>query len=281
MISLLIATLFSAGFGLVVRDAQGRDRNLWAVGAINYVFAALFHLVRAVAAGSPAPTAPTWAIGVLGGIAYVGSYAVLVPTMQLRGVSITTAILRLSVIIPILVSMLVWGERPDTVQTVGGVMAIVALPLLAYRPSDANEGSMSKRDRWVAVIVFVGNGLCMLAIRGFRQVDLPGQESWFLAILFGTAAIVACLGWWRNRSGSRLLDVGHGVLLGICNAVGNLALVQALQHYDSVLVFPFQAAVGMVFTAIFARIAWRERITRTESVGMVTALIAVILINVA
>lgn len=281
MLSLLLATLFSAGFGLIVRDAQARRRDLWAVGATNYVFASLFHLVRALANGAPAPTPATLMVGFLGGLAYVGSYAVLVPMMRLRGVSITTAVLRLSVVIPIAIAMIVWGERPDAIQAAGGALALVALPLLAYRPSAGQAARLSRRDRWVALIVFVGNGLCMLSVRGFRQLDATREESWFLAALFGVAALIAGVAWWRQRARSSPADLGHGILLGLCNALGNLFLVLSLQRYSSMLVFPFQGAVGLVFTVLYARIAWGERITRTESIGMAAALVAVVLINVA
>ena len=64
MIPLLLSTLFSAAFGLVVRYAQRRNCNLLAVGAINYLTAALVHIALVwfteFAAGAPVLRSPSF-----------------------------------------------------------------------------------------------------------------------------------------------------------------------------------------------------------------------------
>ena len=103
MLALIVATLLSASFALVVRYAQGRNRNLWSVGAINYTFASLFHAVRFLAGGWGAPagtlaaaaSAPTLILGFLGGTVFISTYALLLVVIRSRGVSISTAVSRL------------------------------------------------------------------------------------------------------------------------------------------------------------------------------------------
>ena len=285
MLSLILATFFSANFGIIVRWAQGRRSNLWAVGAINYVCAALFHLARAFVAGPSALNTATILVGIGGGAAFVTAYGFLCAGMAKRGVSIATAILRLSVLLPIAVAVIFWDEDPQGWQAAGAALALVSLPLLAYRPPSPGE-VIDKRTIAQLIVLFVLNGFCMLAIRGYQQTGIRGQESFFLAFLFGTAAIGAIGAWmWQSRR-ARLCtitrrEIGPGVLLGLCNAVGNLTLVQALQSLSSVIVFPFQSAVGLIYVAIFARVAWREQIRHSEAAGMAVALIAVVLINLA
>lgn len=280
MIALVLGTLFSACFSLIVRGAQRRGCNLWAVGALNYATAMLFHLVRWGIGGAGLPSMPTVTIGVLGGLAYVGSYFLLFPAMQLKGVSITTAVMRLAVVIPVAVAVLFWGERPTSAQVAGALLALASLPLLTLGP---NGGPT--RLSWRAIVLlaalFVGNGLCSLALRAFRQTDILGQEALFLAILFATAATVALGAWALHRAGSSARDLLPGVGLGLCNALSNIAMVIALQQLPSVVVFPFWSSVGLVFAVLFARIVWGERITRLETVGMTVGLLAVAFINLA
>ncbi len=78
----------------------------------------------------------------------------------------------------------------------------------------------------------------------FQPDGGAGAELVFLAILFGAAALVAHIVWWFHRQGSSWRDAPLGVALGMCNAIGNLMLLAALRQLPSVLVFPFQSAIG-------------------------------------
>ena len=105
MTALLVAVLLAPAFGLIVRYAQEKRCNLWAVGAVNYVTASLFHVMRCVLGGGFQPSPPTLSIGIWGGVAYITSYCLLFPAMKLRGVSIATAVLRLAAAVPIILSI--------------------------------------------------------------------------------------------------------------------------------------------------------------------------------
>jgi len=285
MFALIVATVFSSAFGLVVRHAQLCRRNLWAVGAVNYVVASAFHVSRWLAMPEPHPLNTTLYLGILGGVVYSGSFLMLMPLMRARGVSVASSILRLSVIIPVGLSVVLWGEHPGPIQTVGAGVAMLSLPLLAYRPSAKTVNGLAPPRNWGAMALlatlFVGNGLCATVVRAFHQTQVPGQTSLFLGILFGTAALVTTAVWLAHRQGTRLADVAHGSALGACNAIGNLSLVAALGSLSGVIVFPFHSAVGLVIVALFARAVWREPLRRHELLGMGMALSATVLINAA
>ena len=157
-------------------------------------------------------------------------------------------------------------------------------PILMRKIGDALLGvstfitgyGIIKDHEWVALIaLFVGNGLCLLSVRGYRQTGIQGEESLFLGILFSTAAVVSNATWLLRREGSSRRDIAPGMMLGICNALANLSLVAALQQLPGVLVFPFYSSVGLVFAAAFAGVVWRERISRIEAAGMAVAVGAV------
>lgn len=284
MLFLLVATVFSAGFGLIVRWAQMRRANLWAVGALNYVTASLFHLTRSFITRLGPPSPPTVTIGILGGIAYVSAYLMFFPFVARRGVSVATAVIRLGVVLPVLVSMLLWDERVGTIQGIGIVLALAALPLLTTKSSpEAPLHHPASRLRTGDIVTLgalaITNGLCMLSVRGYEESGVQGEASLFLGFLFGTAAIVGCIAWFAHRAPSSPRDLLPGILLGLCNALANLALVASLQELPGMLVFPFYSAVGVLFTALFARLAWQEHLQRLERIGMAITLMAVVLVN--
>ena len=277
--SLLIATLLAAGFGLIISWAQRGQRNLYAVGAINYALAMGLHLVaHARTGGGWAPMPGTLWIGILGGIAFVTGCLLLFPAMSLRGVSISTAMLRLAVVVPMLVGWLFWSETLSALPALGAVLAMASLPLLTLRPG---EGLAGLRSRGVVLLLalFLVNGGCMLAVRAFSQTGIAGQASLFLAILFGMATLIAAAFWWPHRQGTAWRDLPPGLLLGLSNAVASVALVAALEQLPGLLVFPFYSSVGMIVTVVFARLVWGERINRLELGGIGLAVVAVVLAN--
>jgi drug/metabolite transporter (DMT)-like permease len=273
------------------------------VTAINYLTASCFHAVRhALTRSTFLPTAPTAVVGVLGGVAFVTAFFMLTALMAHRGVSIATAVLRLGVVIPMLVGVVYWGESPGTLQAVGALLALMALPLLTIDPSsspsvqplaegrasaegldgtrqEASSHCARRRQTRLLLGLFVGNGLCMLAMRAFRQVGTESESSLFLTVLFGVAGLVALGAWLTHWTGTSRRDLLPGMAVGLCNALANLALVSALQQLPGVLVFPFYSAVGVVLSALFAGLVWGERVRRLELAGMGVAIVAVVLIN--
>lgn len=278
MLALLLATFFSASFSLVARYAQGKRCNLWAVGAINYLCATCFHVLRAVAQEGLPPGAATLTWGIITGMIYVNSYALMLPFMRLRGVAICMAISRLAVLVPVIGAIVLWGEPLTNLQVAGASLAVVSLPLLGF-------GQVGKGERiplkalMLMTSLLISNGLGMLTIEAFHHGGTQGQDSLYLGALFGTAAIISCLVWFLKRQGTAPRDVLPGLMLGLCNALANLFLVSALDHLPSIVVFPFYSAVGVVFTTLFARLVWREQINRLESLGMALAMGAVVFIN--
>jgi drug/metabolite transporter (DMT)-like permease len=284
MLALVLATVCSTGFGLVVRRAQGRGSNLWLVGVTNYIVACAFHLVRHVSQGGNLAVHPTTvALGAVVGVAYAASFAATLPTMRMRGVSISTAVARLSVVIPILVAVLCWGERPNGAQVGGSLLALTAMPFLGIQCGSGPVRIERRQVRWMVALFFL-SGISSLGIRTFDEFGAASETSAFLATLFGTGGVViACLLIWGVLHGkARALElgaVGEGCVLGLLNAGSNLALITALRQIPSVLVFPFQGAVSLVLSCLAARLLWGERISRLEAVGMSIAVVSVIFIN--
>jgi drug/metabolite transporter (DMT)-like permease len=297
VIPLVVSTVFSACFSLVMRFAQGKRCDLIAVGAVNYLTAAAIHWGIALASGTAAASPPSLGIGALGGLAYVTAFFFLYPLMRARGVSVTAAILRISVLVPIAVSVIVWRESTTPIELAGAGLAFASLPLLTLaksgRGAAAAGGKAGRASPYLLLTgLFIANGLCLLAPRGYAQTGVRGEESAFLGTLFSTAAVVSS-GVWVVRAlrgggkpdaeGPRAaapVTVLSGVALGLCNALANRGTVLALQRLPSIIVFPFYSAVGLALTVIATRVIWNERMNALETAGIVIACAAVVLVNI-
>ncbi len=292
MTSLVLATVFAAAFGLLIRVAQGMGANMVAVGAANYLTAMTVNAVLFLAGGVSVPHASTVVIAVVGGATYASAFFMVASLTRRRGASITGAVMRISTLIPVAVSLLVWGERLSGWQAAGAALALVSLPLLTLKPGATPRSSEARRGEHrggapLLVGLFLLNGLCLLAPRAFRATEAVGEEAVFLAILFATAAATLCTAWAvteRRAPAERhslLLDLLPGITIGVCNALQNRFMITALQRLPGTLVYPFTAAVGLVLTVAVARVTWRERFGALGAAGIALAVVSVVLVNLA
>ena len=176
MVLLIVTSILSSGFGLLVRYSQRKDRNLLAVGAVNYITASLFHVALVLASGFTRPHAATIWIGILGGLAYSVTFQIVLKFMKLRGLSITAVIMRMSVVIPLFFALVIWGERATTIQLAGALFTLLSLPFLALAPTKM-PGKVPVRSVLLLIVLFFGVGTCALSIRGYHQTGIRGEEN--------------------------------------------------------------------------------------------------------
>lgn len=280
MIALLVATFFSAAFGLVLRWAQQRRCNVFAVGFVNYLIATLYQVVRQASAGPPPQVTPiTLWLGAIVGAIYALNFGIFSPLIAKRGVSITTAIVRLAVIVPIVGAIVWWHETPLPIQYAGIALTLLAMPLITLKPNV--PGALESSAVPLLVAMFLGNGISMLLFQAYQKLALPGEDALFLACLFGAAMLVTLVAWRLRSAGSSRRDIIPGVVLGLTNALANAALLESMHQLPSVIVFPFYSAVGLVVAVVAARLLWGERISQRETLGLGLAIVAVALVNTA
>lgn len=278
MFPLLLTTVTSASFALIVRDAQHRHRNALTVGMINYLVAATVYGLVVATGGGFHPRPATAIIAIVGGAVFGLTYFILCSALRERGASVSAIALRLAVLIPVVCSALFWGEFPSARQALGVLLCLVALPLLGL-DRNGKEAALGGRGMALMFLLFLLSGGCQLVVKTFVETKVPGDQAVFFFIVFCTSFLVISVAWALDRDGSSLRDAISGVPLGLCNVLSNWFLLIALQTLPGTIVFPFYNTAGLLLASAFAALVWRERLGRLGKAGMVLAAIAVVLLN--
>jgi drug/metabolite transporter (DMT)-like permease len=280
MIALLLNILLSVGFFHVIRAAQVRGSNMMVVGAVNYVLASVACFAASYVTGNTLLSAETMFWGSIQGVAFIVTYYLICTTMNLSGMAIATAFVRLSVVLPVLASIFYWGEIPSHFQVIGIVVCLVSLPLIGMRAR--NVGTITKlgwRELRLVGMLFVFIGMAGIASKGFIMSGVTDAPTTFMGVLYGVAALGA-LGTflfpaWKTHS----QGVVDGIKMGIMNVASILAYLIALDQVAGVIVFPVQAAGGILANTVFAAVVWKERFIRRTLVGMGVAVVGLVLVN--
>lgn len=275
MLSLALAIICTTLFSLIVRHTQRAGQDQLAVMGLNYAAASAAGFLIA---GNLQIAPQTWLIGILGGVIFVTCYLLFIHSLDLKGVAIANAVTRLSVVIPVLGTIFVFGETPHAMEAVGAAVAIAAMPLLSL-DRGVNGSRLTRRQVPLLLALFVMNGCCLLVNKWFQAVGLEAQRPAFLGVLFGTAAAVSAVAWAATSRRSGWQEVSCGVPLGVINFGTSFMLIRALDELPGTVVFPVVAALGLVLTSGFAAWAWREVPGRMGQVGLALALVAVVLVK--
>ncbi len=225
-----------------------------------------------LADSGPTSAAIWWGMvgGVAGSIAVLGLYAALSRGNMTAVAPITGVV---AAALPVAAGLLM-GERPGLVSAIGIVLAILAVALIG-----GAAGATRRRvpRSTIVLAVFVGAGFGLLFIAYARAGDDSGL--WPLLTsrlggvpLLGTAYVVA-----RRRGRVAPADrrvvrpaVAMGLMIGLANGLYLLSTREGLLSVVAVIVSLYPAS-----TIILAIALDRERVTRSQLVGMALAVVAV------
>jgi len=279
MYGLLACVIFGAAFVHVMRYAQIRGLDITWVGAANYVVAVAFSSIWWASNSEPSAAWPAVPMGVLTGSLFVVAYYLFAAGLEKLGSGMTQCISRLSVAVPVVVSVVVYDAvRPTYLQFVGVGLALASVPLLTRAGSVPSVGS-GTRSLLLAFGLFGVNGLTNVAMKAYvAMVPGNGMPS-FLTALFGTAAVGLIVPSIR-RGPPSVHDVLHGAVLGLTNVFANAGRLQGIATMSGVRFFPSEAVGTIILTVFLAALFWRERFGPRALFGMALAIAAIILVQI-
>lgn len=280
VLALVSAALWGVGDflgGLVSRRASALQTSVLTTAAGFVLLLPVGLLVGGDAVGSrPAGIAA----GAVGGVAVLLLYAAL-SLGPMGVVSPVSAVLGAA--IPVLVGLL-RGERPGALAYVGMGLAVVAIITVGLEPASPTDDGAHQRvtPRALALAVAAGVGIGVF----FTLIALApsGSGLWPMVYARGTSTVVVLVVGlavaWRHRSplipsSPRLR--GLAMLAGAFDVGANACYLIAAQTGLLSVV----AVLGSLYpaaTVLLARYVLAERLRPAQKIGMVTALVAAVLL---
>ncbi|UCH37047.1 MAG: hypothetical protein JSV76_04990 [Candidatus Bathyarchaeota archaeon] len=277
LLFLIVSTLSQSILQILLRMSQQRGGNLLATIATNYCIAAVSFFIATIFSEDWAVSVFTLGFGTLMGLSFLTGMVILTISYSQKGVALTSAIFQLAILIPILLSIFIWRETPSGVQTFGIILAVASLPLLSLKKQAS--ASLDRRVILTTVANFVINGMNMSVGKILIETGYANQQLLFFFTLYVSAAFGAMILVRNKGSMFTRVDVGYGTLIGGLNALLNLTMVAALSLMPGSLAFSFSSSFGLLTTVIFSITLLQERIHVINAIGIITSLVAVVLIN--
>lgn len=278
MIYLILAIASSAMVSIFMRLSEGKVKGNVSMLAMNYL-ACLTVAGCYMGFGNIAPAEPglglTAAMGAFNGLLYLLGFVLLKLNIRKNGVVMSATFMKLGLLVPMVVSIGLFGEMPDMLQLLGFIIAVGAIILINF---EKEETTMEFKAGLILLLLAGGGGDAMSKVfEGFGNSALSEQ---FLFYTFVTAFLL-CVGltvYQREKPGIR--EVSYGLLVGVPNYFSARFLLKAVESLAAVIVYPTVSVATIVVITLAGVCFFKERLGRRQwaAIGMILA--ALVLLNV-
>lgn len=277
MMYLILAMVSSMLVSVVMRlsEKQGAT-GTWKL-AVNYVMCAGMSLwfsgsPQLFPAAEGLPTALL--LGGVTGVLYLLGFVLLQWNTRHNGVVLPATFMKLGVIVPTVMSVLLFGEAPKPLQMAGIALALAAIVLIQGR-SREETGSLLGL---IALLLSGGTADAMSKI--FEEMGLNALKDQFLLYTFGTALILCVALCLVRKQRPTWRDALWGLALGVPNYFSARFLLLALGDLPAVVVYPSFSVGTIVLVTAVGVLCFGERLNRRKWAALGVIAAALVLLNI-
>ncbi len=214
------------------------------------------------------------------GVLFIIMFNLFAITLQKIGVMLSTIFQKMSLVIPIIVAMILFGESVTLIRWIGILLALASIILVSF-PSGNFESDKLKKYWYLPILVFFGSGTIeSILVYVDRQGIAPNGDIGFVSFLFLIAGIIGLfvIGF-KHKMKIHRQDVIAGIVLGIPNFFTIYWLLLAISKgVPASIVFPFLNVGVILGSSIIGYFFFKESITKLKILGITLAIFSIYLI---
>jgi drug/metabolite transporter (DMT)-like permease len=286
MMFLTLSVLSSTIIAVVFKIQSKLNIQLFPVIVINY-FAATFlgFLLNKQYISIPVLFASTWiwAAVLIGTLLILGFYLIGYSTQKI-GIAITTISNKMSVVLPILFSIIVYSEVLTIIKISGILLALLSMFFSVYRK---RTYEFDAKYVYLPIFLFVTIGIIDSVIK-YAQATLTDAEiPVFAAVSFGVAGLVGIIITIFSKIKLKVFFepkvIATGIIIGAANFGSMFFIIHALDksHLDSSIVFGVNNIGIIAFSVFAAFLFFKEKFKIINWIGILLSLIAIVMLTSA
>ncbi len=226
----------------------------------------------------------TWLCGICAGFLFVAGLVGMQGSVRKNGVILTSAFSKLGLVVPLAVSILLFGEKIRLLQIPGVLMIFAAFLLISFDSEGVLTDGIGRIYPLLllAVLLFCGGGDAMAKV--FEETGQRSMDGMYFLILFATAAVLTFLLLLleRQRTGKKLVwkEFAAGALVGVPNYFSSALLLKALTGLPAFVVYPCFSAGTLLCVSLIAVPVFRERPGSKTRIGLALIAASLILLSI-
>lgn len=273
-----VCSLLIAHFLKVTEVKKLRTLNTLTV---NYLVASVFALVLGFAkAGWSSISLELLFLGfcLIVGVFFIANFMVYSKSVHANGVGVTITSMRLSLLVPVLLSILLYNEYLTILKTSGVILVFASLLLLKPKKTEVKIGSFNAG--WLLLIIFVLSGFADASLKVYKEeFSTQLNELIFMGMVFLGAFIIGFISiLLRKGSVFSKAEFKQGALIGIPNLYSSIFLIYALEDISGSIAYPMVNMLSVAGGTALGLLRWNDTVSSLQWAGLGIALIAILIL---
>src|SRR5688572_7562363 len=218
---------------------------------------------------------------ILGLVFVLNFYVMSICTIKM-GASVTSVASKMSLVITVLFGIIYFDETAGITKIAGIIIAIISVFLIIQ----LDTSSVNKKYIFLPIILFIGGGYIDISLNFNRQVHLqPGELGLFAAVTFTAAFACGLLPLFiqliRRKIRLGWKELSGGVILGGINWYSIYFLLEGLNNsgMESSTAYTMVNIGILLLVVVCGVLIFREKLNRTQWIGIIMAFAAIALIS--
>jgi drug/metabolite transporter (DMT)-like permease len=222
-----------------------------------------------------------WAL--LMGVLFISIFNIVGITTQRISVAVASVANKLSLIIPVVLSVYLYHETVKGWKLFGVILALIAVLLTCYQP--LHSGDKKNKGNWrylLPIALFLGSGFLDALINHVQQtyVTVDNSNAYLISGFFSAASIGSLYLIYQYIVGKQVFAFKNllaGILIGIPNYFSIWCLVRFLKQspWQSSASIPVNNMGIVLFSSVVAWLLFKERLTAINWLGIVLSIVAI------
>ena len=286
MIFLILSVLVSTLFGISFKVIAVKNINGFQAIIVNYVVAGSLGFLTTESTITPVNVfnESFFPIAMFLGIVFISSLFVISETTAKQGISVAQVANRMSVVVPISIAILFYGDGVSVSKIIGIILAIMAVYLVSHKET---QGKVADKFWWLfPLIIFVCSGIIDSSIN-YAQRNLLNDLNFdaFLSTIFATAFvfgfIVLLYQLIIKKEKFQWQAIPAGMILGAINFGTMYFIISALNAnvLEPSVLFPINNLSILTLSTVVSVIVFKEKLSTKNWIGIGLSLLAILILG--
>lgn len=246
--------------------------------AISYFTSMVLAGTHMLLAGQSLLARGSWApalLGAIGGVLYLSAFLLLELNVSKNGIVLSSTFMKLGLLVPLIISLLFFNERPSLIQFAGVLLALAAIVLINLKSQD----SIITFKLGLPLLLII-NGSADAMSKIYEQFGPAHLSDQFLFYIFVMAALLSAALTMIKREKVGKADILFGLLLGIPNYYAARVTLKALEYIPASIFYPSCHVGTLMVVTLTGLFFFKEKLSKLQWVAVILIFVAMVLLNV-
>lgn len=286
MVFLILAIIASSLVSIMMRVGEGKVKNNISMLSVNYFICMFFSLLYANMDNLLQSGEGMWTsvgLGGINGFFYIGSFVLFQNSVRNHGVVLSSIFMKLGIMVPLVVSVVLFREMPAPVQILGFIIALTAIVLINLKEKNIEKEQKfvheKSRTKLGLCLVLIGCGMADGMSKIYQEFGTDQFEELFLVMTFVVAFLLSVVLIIIKKQRVTRNEIMYGSLLGVPNYYSARFLLKALGEVPAVVAYPTFSIGTIAVITITGMVIFKERLTKLQIFAIGLIAVAVVLLN--